>query len=470
MKNYLKLLICTIFISSFSISLAYATTPTPAPDGTVEVETVDTETIVTEDANDILVDITSKPQASPDADILPEATTEPEPIPSTLPLIDNDGIIPTSTTLDFHVVIAPRRIVVDSNIELEVYDKNNTLVGKSERWVGGITKAVDFHFDVPTYTLGDAFTVKLVNGAERIAYYDTKVKPGGSFTVTTGFSLDEENKPVAENKFNLDAIPLWEKEVLIFVNDKKASISPRARIINDKTLIPIRAVAEAMHLTVFYDKDYDSVVCSIGDDEVIFNLGSKYATMFGEGKNLEVAPCYINGNAYIHIRSLTDAFDAPLDVIDKGDKLEITIGESPMIKEFLSRTPVNQWNISSDTDYMVWVDKSEYTVRLFEGSKNNWKLIHTAPCGIGAPSTPTITGSFRYIERTRWNYNTYYVGPVLRFHNGYALHSTLLNYDGTEYDGRVGIKLSHGCIRMHPEDINLIANTIPLYTRIYITE
>ena len=68
-----------------------------------------------------------------------------------------------------------------------------------------------------------------------------------------------------------------------------------------------------------------------------------------------------------------------------------------------------------------------------------------------------------------WDYNSYYVGPVLVFYRGYALHSTLLNYGGGEYDGTVRAHISHGCIRMHPQDINWIADTIPVGTKIYIT-
>jgi lipoprotein-anchoring transpeptidase ErfK/SrfK len=55
------------------------------------------------------------------------------------------------------------------------------------------------------------------------------------------------------------------------------------------------------------------------------------------------------------------------------------------------------------------------------------------------------------------------------FYGGYALHSTLLNYNGTEYDGTVRAMISHGCIRLHPEDINWIAARIPVGTKIYIT-
>ena len=57
----------------------------------------------------------------------------------------------------------------------------------------------------------------------------------------------------------------------------------------------------------------------------------------------------------------------------------------------------------------------------------------------------------------------------MRFRGGYAIHSTLIKYDGTPYDNRVGMKISHGCIRLRPEDINWLASITPLGTRIYIT-
>ncbi len=376
----------------------------------------------------------------------------------------------TSSSLDFHIVVGYKKYVVDSFVKIEVYDKNNNLVGTEREWVGGITRTLDLHYDVPEYTLGDAFTVKLVEGAVSLAYYDTTIKPGESLTVTTNYYTDSNGEFVSGNVFNFDMVPNWEKEVIVYCEDKKLSLNPRARIVNSKTLVPVRRVAEAMGLNVKYDSRYDSVVCSVGDQQLIFNMGNTYTTLNNDSFNIDVAPCYIQKSAYVPVRTLAEAFNAPLSVTDHGDNLEIVIGQSEKVREYLLKTPVNRWNISSRTDYMVWVSKSEYTVRLYEGSKNNWKLIYTAPCAIGAPDTPTITGSYEYIEKTRWDYPGYYVGPVLRFHNGYALHSTLLYYNGTEYDGRVGVQISHGCIRLHPKDINYIASTVPMYTRIYITE
>ena len=58
----------------------------------------------------------------------------------------------------------------------------------------------------------------------------------------------------------------------------------------------------------------------------------------------------------------------------------------------------------------------------------------------------------------------------MRFYRGYALHSTLVNDDGTDRDARVGKMISHGCVRLRPDDIKWLSETIPLDTKVYVTE
>lgn len=131
---------------------------------------------------------------------------------------------------------------------------------------------------------------------------------------------------------------------------------------------------------------------------------------------------------------------------------------------------VNGNRIWSDTDYLVWVSKSNFTVSVFLRDNGAWRCIKYFPCSIGAPNTPTVTGQFRYYQyQTRWQYSGYYVGPIMRFYGGYAIHSTLLNNNGTDRDGRTGKMISHGCVRVRPENMNWLTYYVPLGTKIYVT-
>lgn len=133
---------------------------------------------------------------------------------------------------------------------------------------------------------------------------------------------------------------------------------------------------------------------------------------------------------------------------------------------------VNASGIDSKTNYLIWVSKKDYTVSVFLGKAGEWEFVNAFDCAIGAPNTPTITGAFEYFQhQERWNYDTYYVGPIMRFApKGYALHSTLIRYNGQNADARLRMKISHGCVRLAPPSINWLVEYIPLNTRVYVTE
>ena len=59
------------------------------------------------------------------------------------------------------------------------------------------------------------------------------------------------------------------------------------------------------------------------------------------------------------------------------------------------------------------------------------------------------------------------MNKITVFHGGHAFHSILYKYDGSIYNNRVGVSLSHGCIRMLPDDVNYIYN-LPLHTRVVV--
>lgn len=129
---------------------------------------------------------------------------------------------------------------------------------------------------------------------------------------------------------------------------------------------------------------------------------------------------------------------------------------------------VDLMNYDSKTDYLVWVSRYTQKVIVFTGKQGDWELIKTFPCSSGANNTPTPEGIFEIYDRTwRWNFNYYYVNNVSIFNGGHAFHSILIGYNGAVYDDRVGIPLSHGCIRMLPDDCKYIYG-LPMGTRVII--
>ena len=458
-----KFLIAFIAFCTLTSSLAFAAPePTPVPESTPAPENAQvTESTQPVPSASPAVEPSAEPTETPESSAAPTALPETEAVP------DKE----LSTQFVINLAVTHRKYIISNNAVIELYDMNDKLLGSCLRYVGWDTPAVQMVFDVPQYRMGEKFKVKLGSGLRSIWYYGQQAQSGDTIEVQTYGYLDENGEYVQCNGVSLDANPEYEKEIHMYITDEWYNdIEPHARIVDGVTMMPVRAVGDAMGLDVDYNPEWDSVTLSIEDHKTVFWANNEYMAYPGGDKNASHKPVYIEGALFVPVRDLAEAFECSLEITDYGEFMDILIGEAPYYRELMNRIPVNRDGIGSRTNYLIWVSKHEYKVRVYEGQQYNWKLVKEYPCALGAWDTPTITGQFEIIERTQWDYGTYYVGPVLRFYNGYALHSTLLYYGGGEYDGRVGVNISHGCVRLHPSDINWIAANVPFRTRVYITE
>lgn len=107
----------------------------------------------------------------------------------------------------------------------------------------------------------------------------------------------------------------------------------------------------------------------------------------------------------------------------------------------------------SSTNWLVRVDTNTCTVTVYNGSRGSWVLVNELICSLGAPWTPTVTGEFTVTGKGYSfgsGYTCYY---YTQFYGDYLFHSVLYN-QGTFniQNGRLGQKLSHGCIRKAIQD------------------
>ncbi len=326
----------------------------------------------------------------------------------------------------------------------------------ASRWIG-------LEFDVPNFKAGKSFVLHMTSGEGamelnglsgrefELQTYSTP-NQAGSLDYVTDFYMILRPQGVKKARLTLDGethldIPVYERP--------------------NGLMVPFYA---------FEDLGINSVLWA--DGGLHMSCGSLFITVYENqlcaykntgAFNMGIAPEYINGIMCVPVVDVAEAFDCHIGYSDNGRDLRLSLGRCP---EAFSDTEklINSRNIASQTDYMVWVSKSEYTVRVFRRKDGTWRMVNSFLCAIGAPSTPTCEGTYRYYQyQTRWEYPNYYCGPIMRFNGGYAIHSTLRRYDGSDYDGRVGKKISHGCIRVRPENIAWLVNTVPLYSTIYVT-
>lgn len=124
---------------------------------------------------------------------------------------------------------------------------------------------------------------------------------------------------------------------------------------------------------------------------------------------------------------------------------------------------------TSSTSYLILVNRSAHKVGVFQGWRGNWNNIAMWDCADGASGTPTVEGTFRVGSR-----GYYFDSGASRcywwtqFYGNYLFHSVLYNKNGTLQDGRVGMALSHGCVRLQIANAKWIYDNIPSGTTVVV--
>lgn len=110
---------------------------------------------------------------------------------------------------------------------------------------------------------------------------------------------------------------------------------------------------------------------------------------------------------------------------------------------------------SSNTPWLILVDRGAYRVGVFHGSKGNWNREKTFSCVTGAPGSPTITGVFRTTGGKRMNLSTDSRARwCTQIAGGYFFHTILAS------DSELGHSLSHGCLRLSVSNAQWIYHNI----------
>lgn len=130
----------------------------------------------------------------------------------------------------------------------------------------------------------------------------------------------------------------------------------------------------------------------------------------------------------------------------------------------------NENQIKSSSLYLLITDLKNRLTFVLKKNNNLWEQLYKWSCTIGKPSTPTIVGTFFVSGRKPgFGTNVYSVKYATRIKGGYYYHSILYDSKGNYViDGRLGMALSHGCVRLAVKNAKWIYDNIPDNTKIII--
>ena len=121
----------------------------------------------------------------------------------------------------------------------------------------------------------------------------------------------------------------------------------------------------------------------------------------------------------------------------------------------------------SSTRWLLLTDTTSCRVGVFKGSYGNWVLQKYWKCGPGKNSTPTVLGQYTVTGKGYsfgHGYTCYY---YTQFYGDYLFHSVKY-YQGTRriMDGRLGQRVSAGCVRLDINNAYWLYKNIPYGTKV----
>ncbi len=151
-----------------------------------------------------------------------------------------------------------------------------------------------------------------------------------------------------------------------------------------------------------------------------------------------------------------------------------TARTAPVIEYYkkLNKDTINQFDITSNTNYLVFVNIAEQKTYVYEGSKNDWTLDKTFTCSTGIEGKETPVGVFTVQNRAPWFFSPKYGQGgkyYVQFMGNYLFHSIPFNSDRTTVsDPTLGVPSSHGCIRLSVEDSKWLYDNVKNGSKIII--
>jgi len=149
-------------------------------------------------------------------------------------------------------------------------------------------------------------------------------------------------------------------EATVMLNGQELQSEVPPQIISNRTMVPMRAIFEAIGYTVDWANETKTITATGANDQIVMQVGSNHFTKNGSSTSIDVPPVIINGRTLVPVRVISEAagYDVswnpyhkivtiyPMSSITMTDAISIA-------KQYIQGTGVNTddfgWYIGSAT-------------------------------------------------------------------------------------------------------------------------
>lgn len=172
------------------------------------------------------------------------------------------------------------------------------------------------------------------------------------------------------SKQEIEATAQNDREIRILINNKFLETDQPPVMVNDRTLVPMRAIFEALGAEVKWDDKTQTASGTKNDKTVSVSIGQNSISVNGKASELDVPAQLIGGRTMIPVRAVAEAFDCQVSWNDYQKYVIISPSgqQTYKIEAVNDKDEVLATAHFNDKGQLTNVDGSENTEILFGGT------------------------------------------------------------------------------------------------------
>lgn len=156
-------------------------------------------------------------------------------------------------------------------------------------------------------------------------------------------------------------------DISVFVNGEPLEFDVPPIIENERTLVPMRAIFEALGAKVSWDGDTATVTAKKGEDTLSITIGSNILYKNGAATELDVPAKIVDERTLVPVRAVSESFDAEVDWNGEEQSVLITTAKQPEPTETPTAAPDGQpFDTLTEADMASLKEMTQYVRYNFE--------------------------------------------------------------------------------------------------------
>ena len=107
-----------------------------------------------------------------------------------------------------------------------------------------------------------------------------------------------------------------EEKIKVYVNGRRILFDADPMLVNGRTMVPVRAIFEAVGATVTWDNNTNTAVGILGDTTIKITIGQTYLLKNGEKVSLDSPALLSSSRTFVPVRAIAESYNCNVDWIN----------------------------------------------------------------------------------------------------------------------------------------------------------